>query len=150
MHLFDTGPDLVKYTWSRTGVRILDQVRQALDERKYPLFVAEGASRDKLTKIMHSAYLHKALRSFSAVTGSLFIYGHSLAENDEHILRLIEKGTLRDVFVSLYGDHTNPANRKIISRARRMTDAREKSKGRNRLDVHFFDADSTDMWKCAV
>jgi Domain of unknown function (DUF4917) len=44
LHLFDQGSEVIKYTWSKTDVAIVDQIRQALDDNKYPLFVAEGTS----------------------------------------------------------------------------------------------------------
>ena len=81
LHLFDQGSEVIKYTWSKTDVAIVDQIRQALDENKYPLFVAEGTSSSKVTRILHSGYLHKALRSFEACCASkatkIVVFGHS-------------------------------------------------------------------------
>ena len=96
LHLFDTGSQLVKFTWSKTDIPLLEQIRNALDEDRYPLFVAEGTSHSKMDRIMHNAYLHKSLRSFESCaksgTGTFVVYGHSLADNDQHVLRLISKG----------------------------------------------------------
>ncbi|MEY9986474.1 hypothetical protein ABH995_005811 [Bradyrhizobium yuanmingense] len=64
LHVFDAGSEITKYTWSKTDKPIVDQIRASLDEEKYPLFVAEGTSATKLERILHNAYLHKALRSF--------------------------------------------------------------------------------------
>jgi hypothetical protein len=41
LHLFDQETEIIKYTWSKTDKAIVDQIREALDEDKYPLFVAE-------------------------------------------------------------------------------------------------------------
>ena len=103
LHIFDAGAELKKYTWVNTGVRLIDQVRDALKDDLYPLIVAEGESAQKKSKIMHSNYLSRGYRSLPKVTGALFVYGHSLADNDEHILRLVE-GKVKQVFISLYGD----------------------------------------------
>jgi len=147
LHLFDAGHELQKYTWSRTELAIVDQIRAALDDNRYPLFVSEGNSTAKLTKIMHSAYLHKALRSFESITGNLFIFGHSLAENDNHILNLIEHGKVSQLFVSIYGDPTTPENQAIIHRAKQMATRREEIFGRRRpLAVEFFGAESAEVW----
>ena len=86
LHLFDGGHELQKYTWSRTDIPIVEQIRTALDENRFPLFVSEGHSIAKLTKIMHSAYLAKAVRSLESIQHNLFIFGHSLDESDNHIL----------------------------------------------------------------
>lgn len=145
LHLFDAGYQLQKYTWSRTDLPIIDQIREALDDNLYPLFVSEGHSKAKLTKIMHSGYLHKGLRSLESVTGSLFIFGHSLAENDEHILRLVETGRVAKLFVSVYGDPEDKQNKEIIRRARAMAKNRQLHSGK-RLDVFFYDASSAQVW----
>ncbi|MDX6287678.1 MAG: hypothetical protein QOG53_3163 [Frankiales bacterium] len=144
LHLFDAGVELRKLTWNRTGISLVDQIRGALEENVYPLVVTEGTSRDKYSKILHSAYLNHAMRSFSKIGGSLFIYGHSLAQNDEHILRRIEEGHIRAVFVSLYRDPDNDANLAIVERARALSAARL---ARNPLSVHFFDSESAQIWR---
>ena len=66
LHLFDNSTEIIKYTWSKTDKAIVDQIRAALDEDKYPLFVAEGSSESKVERILHNAYLHKALGSFES------------------------------------------------------------------------------------
>lgn len=150
LHLFDEGAEIIKYTWSKTDIPLLDQIRDALDRDRYPLFVSEGRSRDKLEKILHNAYLHKCLRSFEAICGqstsALYIFGHSLDSNDDHIFRKIGRGSIRQLFVSLYGDPASAANQKIVQRveaiqARRASLARSKP-----LAVTYFSAESAAPW----
>ena len=78
LHLFDAGHELSKYTWINTGITIIEQVRDAMDLGKFPLFVSEGESNKKLAKIKHSAYLYHSYKSFSSNVGmkqnSLFIF----------------------------------------------------------------------------
>src|SRR3546814_15341446 len=108
LHLFDAGAELQKYTWVNTGKPLLEQAREAMGADKFPLFVAEGKSNQKLAKIKHSAYLHHSYKSFSAQMAqrndALFIFGHSLAENDKHILKKIARGKFGQIYVGLYGD----------------------------------------------
>jgi len=148
LHLFDSGVELQKYTWSRTSVRLMDQIRSALDREAYPLFVSEGSSNAKLTRINHSAYLHKGLRSFESIQDSLFIYGHSLDATDDHIFRRIESGRskIRLLFVSLYGNSDSADNKKIIARAKLMATKRPPKRP---LEVQFFDAQSANVWGTA-
>jgi hypothetical protein len=148
LHLFDHGPDLQKKCWERSGgIPLVDQVRAALAEERFPLFVSEGDSAGKLIRIRHSGYLQRSLKSFAAVcrssSASLFIFGHSLATNDQHVLRLIEKGKIKSLYVSLYGDPQSEANRVIIRRAQSFALARHE---RNALEVHFFSAESAAVW----
>lgn len=145
LHLFDAGSELRKNTWVRTGVPIVTQTREALAHNFYPLVVTEGTSDEKYERILHSGYLLHGLRSFAQIRGSLFIYGHSLAANDEHILRLIEKNTtLKSVFISLFGDPASELNTGIIDRANRLPMRRTTA---NPLVVHFFDAESAHVWR---
>lgn len=143
LHVFDSGTEIQKYTWNRTGIRLIEQIRDALSRDLFPLFVAEGLSTEKLERIRHSDYLAKAYRSFQEIQYCLFIYGHSLAANDEHYLRLIEKGKLAHIFVGLYGDPELVTNRQIVGRAKAMGLAR---RGKRELRVDFFDSESANVW----
>lgn len=143
LHVFDTGTEIQKYTWVNTGVRLVDQIRDALKKGFFPLFVSEGTSQEKLERIRHNDYLAKAYRSFSEIGGALFIYGHSLAPNDEHYLKRIEKGKVSHVYVGIYGDPESPANKQITSRANKLATART---ARRPLNVQFFDASTAHAW----
>lgn len=151
LHFFDAGSELQKYTWINTGVRLTEQINAALIEEKYPLFVAEGTSDEKLERIKHHAYLTKAFESFSRIGGALFIYGHSLASNDEHFLHLIEKGKVTQLYVGIYGDPDSPTNKHITKRANEMREYRLNLAARRRrrpqdLEVFFYDAETAQPW----
>ncbi len=150
LHLFDSGAEVVKYTWSKADTPIVEQVRKALSENKYPLFVAEGNTESKLDKIMHNAYLHKSLRSLEACadnSNSCFVvFGHSLADNDAHVLKCIGRGKTRKMLVSVYGDPTSDQNRAIEANSRRLVQYRETVNSRNPLDISFYDAASAKIW----
>ena len=143
LHVFDSGTEVQKYTWTRTGVRLIEQTRDALSRNLFPLFVAEGTSAEKLERIRHSDYLAKAYRSFQEIQQCLFIYGHSLAANDEHFLKLIERGKLSHVYVGLFGDPATDANKAIIRRAQAMAIARRTQR---QLKVDFFDSGTAKVW----
>lgn len=143
LHIFDSGTEIQKYTWNRTGIRLVEQIRDALSKDLFPLFVAEGTSDEKLEHIRHSDYLAKAYRSFQEIQHCLFMYGHSLAANDEHYLRLIEHGKLSHIYVGLYGEPSSNANQAIISRANAMSLARGPKKP---LHVDFYDSESAKVW----
>jgi hypothetical protein len=148
LHLYDDGPELQKKCWERSGgIPLVDQIRAALDEGKFPLFVSEGDSEGKLERIRHSGYLQRSLKSFAGICRSprtsLFVFGHSLAPSDEHVLRQIEKGKFARLYVSIYGDPETDYNRGIIRRAQRIAAVRN---DRNPLDVAFFDAASAAVW----
>lgn len=147
LHLFDSGKELLKYTWVRKGVPLLDQAREALANNSYPLFVAEGTSAQKKTKIRHNAYLYQGFKQFTAnvLQGRhcMFIFGHSLAENDDHILNRIGRGRCRKIYVGIFGDPQSPLNQQIIARAQGLANLRH---DRWPLDVAFYDAASARVW----
>lgn len=149
LHLYERGPELAKLCWERSGNKpLMDQIRQSLDQGRYPLFVSEGSSQNKMRRINRSAYLSKALRSFSGcckrVGGNIFIIGHSLADVDDHILRRIKNGKIRRMYVSLFGDPDSPSNLAIKTKAAMLSAQRQRS---HPLDVKFVDASTLHIWE---
>jgi len=147
LHLFDAGAELQKYTWINTGERLLDQARDAMGQDKFPLFVAEGESAQKLSKIKHNAYLHHSYKSFHSQMDQrgqcLFIFGHSLAENDRHILKKIARGKVEAIYVGLHEDPGTDPNKAIIAAAEGLAEERGKQFP---LEVKFFDTASAAVW----
>lgn len=147
LHLFDAGHELQKYTWIRKQERLVDQARTAINADKFPLFVSEGTSRQKFSKIRHNAYLYQGLKVLTANADQgrhcFFIYGHSLAENDDHILRRLGRGRFPKLYVSLYGDPDSDASKTIIEKANRLAALRHE---RRPLQISYFDAASAQVW----
>jgi hypothetical protein len=143
LHVFDAEAEVQKYTWINTGVRLIDQIRNALENDLYPIFVAEGESVKKRERIRHSDFLTRSIRSFGSIGGTLFIYGHSLADNDDHIIRLIPRTKVQDLWVGIYGNPDSADNRRIMAKARGLADQR---RSRTPLSVSFYDAASAAVW----
>jgi hypothetical protein len=74
------------------------------------------------------------------------VYGHSLAENDEHYLKRIERGKLTRLYIGIYGDPNSPGNKAIVRRANAMPLARVGNKARP-LDLFFYDASTAKVWR---
>lgn len=153
LHLFGRGDEFVKFTWTNTDVRLIEQIRAALEEGRFPRIVSEGTSSAKLDRITHCAYLHKALRSLMSIGGELVIFGMALTENDEHVLDCIVHGSVERLYVSIYGDPASEANQGIIERAealatkRRIANEKKGSREKKReLSISFFDAQSAKVW----
>jgi hypothetical protein len=151
LHLFDAGHQLQKYTWVNTGKALIDQANEALNANLFPVFVAEGSSRSKLAKIQHSAYLHHNFKSFAGVCQAktrdgttLFVYGHSFAANDAHVIEMIGRGKIAHLFVSIYGNPDEVNNKAIRERVDRIAALRVL--GSPALAVSFFDAASASIW----
>jgi len=146
LHLFDDGYDLRKFCWERSGgIPLISQVQKALSKNQFPLFISEGSDVDKLKKIRHShIYLQSSMKSLSKIGGNLFVYGHSLADNDDHILNLIPKSKIHRLFIGIYGDTEESKNKLLIQKAKSLP---LKRKGKNNdLEIIFFDSKAAQVW----
>lgn len=150
LHVFERDAEIEKFTWINTGKPLIEQTREALEANRFPLFVAEGDSTKKLTRITHSGYLYHSYKSFSQrmktgdkkSTACLFTYGVSFSANDEHIIKKIAAGKINHLFVSIYGNPDSEANKKIIQAAESI-----KRKRRNQnFEISYYDAESAEIW----
>lgn len=94
-----------------------------------------------MTRIQHNAYLHRSYRSIGSIGGSIFIFGHSLAENDDHILRQMMNSKARTVYISVFGDPRRAID--LEARAANMNGWVSPGK---RKRFYFFDAQSAQVW----
>lgn len=154
LHLFDAGAEIKKFTWAKTGIKLIDQVREALDYGLFPLIVTEGSSQDKKTRIMHSGYLSRTIRSFIPISGSLFIHGHSLADNDDHIISMIPETNINKLFISLMSEPDAPENEKKLLKIRSLIERRKKMlkkmnlrSKKTELEIHFYKASTANLWR---
>src|ERR1700741_838216 len=143
LHLFDAGHELKKFTWTGTRIRLLEQIRDALDRGLFPLIVTEGDSDGKLRQINHHTYLSRAYRSFSKIGNALYVFGFSFSESDEHILRLLEKNKVTQLFVSIFGDPNSPENQRIMDRIQLIDDRRPRNRP---LSVFFYPTADAHVW----
>lgn len=142
MHLFrDKWSVIEKFNWRNTGVKISDQVRQAVYENKLPIFISEGTTEHKLKRITENGYLTRAMASLKSIGGSLFVFGHSIRDEDDHVFDLILKDSkVKNIFVSVFGDMTSAANEHIKHKIEKW----------NNLDTgkkfQLYDAQSAQVW----
>lgn len=150
LHLFDAGYEIRKFCWSRTGVKIKQQILDAFERKMFPLFVAEGDANSKLNKILHNGYLLKGLRSLTQANGVVITYGVSFKKNDQHIIDAIVNGNISQLYVSVFGDQHSRANIEMISNLSVMSARREylitTRKKKKPLEVYYYDASSAKVW----
>jgi hypothetical protein len=80
---------------------ILEQFSTAYSGDESPLLVSEGESSDKLASIMSSDYLAFAHQMFTSHEGGLVVFGHSLAEQDDHLVKPMRSWTENPVAISI-------------------------------------------------
>lgn len=148
LHLYDDGSWICKHTFreGRTkkngfikNITIVDQVQENLDKGKFPLFVSEPTHEKKLVRIKHNPYLNHCFNTLKTLNESLFIHGHSMSGNDEHIFQQIRESSVSKVFVSVFGDAYSSENKATMANARRFI-------GTRKINVEFYDASSTPIW----
>lgn len=148
LHLYNTEGGVGKTTWADTGVQLVEQTRQGLDEGRFPLVVTEGTSKDKEEKIHSNRYLSRAIDEFANLEGALFTYGFSMSENDQHILDRIARGRLARVFVSIYGEPESENRAKSIEKGERLAAQRcQSSPNGPPLEVCFYEAGTAHIWR---
>lgn len=88
-------------------MRLAAQVRARIEQGQFPLFVSEGSKSAKLGKIARNPYLTAALNKFRAACeqehSALFVLGHRMATQDEHLSDIIATRKIRRVFFGAYG-----------------------------------------------
>ncbi len=150
LHLYDAQHQTRKFCWSRTGIKLKDQILSALNKGMFPLFVSEGNTESKMTKINHSEYLSKALKSLGSIGGSLFVFGMGFKENDHHIMHEIAESSISDLYVSIYGKIESSDNKQLVVNVEKMISQRDelvkRKKRRNKLRVIYYSAESANVW----
>jgi hypothetical protein len=84
-----------------SGVDLLTSFSTRYGDDATPLLVSEGTSADKLRSIAGSDYLTFVLERFATFSGSLVVFGHSLADQDAHLVDAIRNRPAGRIAVSV-------------------------------------------------
>lgn len=139
LHIYDSGSYIKKHVYTEAGESIIAQVRNNLDLGKFPLFVSEPTYQKKKQRIEHNPYLSYCFSALRELTGTLFIYGHSMNENDKHIFDQIRSSQLSKIFVSIYGDENTEENSRCMANALEYLHQHD-------VEVLFYQAESSPVW----
>lgn len=110
--IFDTGIDIIKEEYTK-GHFLLENIKERLDRKEYPIFVTAGNGREKLEHIMHNKYLTHCYDQLSSIQGSLITFGFNFGKYDEHIIDAINKAAkqgqrtgekLFSVYIGVYSE----------------------------------------------
>lgn len=145
MHIFkDLNAVIRKYTWSNGDKTIGQQVRESIENNQFPVFISEGTSEHKLKRIKENGYLSRSFSSLKNIAGDLFIFGHSIRDEDDHVFEIINSNKgLKKIFISLHGDISSDWNKKIISK---INIWRNNYKLKDR-EYYFYNSSSTIIWR---
>lgn len=141
MHIFSDGSDIEKLSYTNLGVPLADQVKFAIDKDRFPVFISEGSTDHKLARIKKNGYLSRTFSSLKSITGNLFIFGHSIRDEDDHVFDFINQNNKKlSIFIGLYGEPTTPHNKIIIRKVEGWMQKYPKK------FFEFYDTSSIDVW----
>lgn len=139
LHIYDTGTDIKKHACTDEGIAIIEQVRNNLNAGNFPLFVSEPTYQKKKQRIDHNPYLNYCFQALGELSGTLFIHGHSMDENDKHIFNQVNSSRVSKVFVSIHGDENTEENTRTKANALAFL-------SKHGVDVEFYQAESAPVW----
>lgn len=146
LHIFSKNDEITKYTWQNKDKTIIEQVQESLQNSNYPVFITEGNDKHKIARINANSYLGRSISSLKSIRGNLFIFGHSLREEDNHIFNIINEAKgkkskgVSNIFVSIYGDINSKDNQHIVNKIKKW------EKDYDRRKYHIYDASSAKVW----
>lgn len=110
--IFDTGINIVKVEYD-TVHYLLENVKERIENKEYPIFVTAGKGQEKLNHIMHNKYLTYCYEKLCNIEGSLVTFGFNFGEYDHHIIDAINtaakmgrkvRDKLWSVYIGVYSD----------------------------------------------
>ena len=122
-----------------TGAIINDIADTIRARSQLPLFVSEGSAIEKMARINSVPYLRYAYDKLKNLQGSLFIYGHSMAENDYHLYNAIFESDIDRLFVCVYRPEEN-----LQSAREKLAQFRERNHG---IEVSYIDSATAQVWQ---
>lgn len=129
--------------------RLVDTVGERIERDDVPLFISEGSSQEKRVRIAESDYLTAASEHLAATCDDpqacLFVFGHSLRDEDAHIFEKIADGALAEVFVSVRAADEADAHAQI-QKATALWVRKRRDRGGPPLTVFAYDPAEAAPW----
>lgn len=102
LHLIVQGSGVTRKLTQEDG-RLLDQFGKPIkdDDEARPLLISEATAREKLRGIEGNDYLAHVYDQFKGQDGPLAVFGHSLSEQDRHLIDAINENPDRPVAISM-------------------------------------------------
>ncbi|MCY8721002.1 DUF4917 family protein [Bacillus sp. S10C12M] len=102
LHLFDIHGDIYKIKADKKE-DILTKVTKMYSDNKFPIYVAEGSSEEKVIQIKRNKYLSFCFKKFEEMKGGITIIGQSLEKKyDSHIIEAIKNSNVDHIAFGVY------------------------------------------------
>ena len=94
-----------------------------------------------MTLIVNNPYLTLCLTSLEKIEGVLFIFGHSIRDEDDHVFDYVNiKSSVKNIFISIFGDAQADYNQKIFAKVARWEQEFTSKK------YHYYYSHSANVW----
>lgn len=126
------------------GEGLLNRLSNLFEDGRVPLFVSEGTSEQKKKKIYSNSYLSFCSNSLKNIDGTLTIFGWAFAEQDQHIIDLINNNeeNITKIAISIFTGNGEIPENEITKLVRSI-----KSKLHNFHDSKITFFDSETFWE---
>ncbi|MEQ1761457.1 MAG: DUF4917 family protein, partial [Vicinamibacterales bacterium] len=150
LHIYAEDGEVRKHTWTKSGVALIELVRNGLAKGEYPLFVAEGDSSKKRDQILHNGYLDYCFGKLTRIEAPLVTFGFSFGDSDGHILdAIVHNPKLEQLYVGVFEPESTEGKKTVAAAtalaARRKTLIAGGFKGKQ-LDVSVFNSKTCSVW----
>lgn len=155
LHLYIDSNKICKLKYNTEKMqRISEQCVNNIERNKIPIVIVEGKSVDKLLLIKSNSYLKFCYQKLGKISGTLFLHGHSLSENDKHIFDMIKKNNnIHTINISILKPYLKVENNILSDEAKEIIKKTKKYFGEridrnidNPLNINFYDASSAKIW----
>jgi Domain of unknown function (DUF4917) len=122
-----------------TGTIISDISSTIRSRRQLPLFVSEGTALQKMERINSVPYFRYCYDKLKQLTDTLFVFGHSIAENDFHLYDAIFASEIKKLFICIHQPDDN-----LQSIKKRLAQFRERNED---IAVEYVDSATVKIWQ---
>jgi Domain of unknown function (DUF4917) len=141
LHLFQTADYEIEKRLA-TAAGMIDAIAETISQGdRFPVYVAEGTSSAKMSRINAVPYLKHCYQQLYDCSGALFIYGHSASDNDAHIYNTVFTSGIDHIYFCIYkpgADSLAEMNAKL---------SYFQKSNRSRIGYTFVDAESAAAWE---
>ncbi|RXT48859.1 DUF4917 family protein [Bradyrhizobium betae] len=139
LHLFAEADGSVR---KRIGEpAIIEAIGKTISEDgRLPLYVAEGSSSQKLSRIFGSPYLRHCFDKIKKCDGAFFVFGHSANRSDEHVYDQIFKSAADHLYFFVH----EPTQAKVALLNAELE--RYKVIAESEIEFTFVDSGSANVW----
>lgn len=131
VHLVEL-PDGKTKKVTANGIDTLTELFDLAHPEHFPLFISEGTSDRKLSRIKRNDYLRFSFEKLLATTGNLVVIGHSLHKDyDQHLIDALRDGQFDSIAISVW-PHQDAENI-LVFKSRILAELKGK-------EVYFFDS----------